>query len=522
MRTTPSRARLPPSEVVEAPPPSEDGVHLTVRVIVLTAAAVALVSWLFVAAVHIDDRYLVNQVSGAWMGLARYVNEGILYPPLFDGERYGGTRHMPGQFALYAVVAKAMGGNYLLAGKVLSYTIGLALIALLVVILRRDLKIPIWLVAALVAAVVTTPVGQLATISIRGHALPVILQLVALRIVAHRVDRRAAIAAGLLCALAVMTKTTAVWGAVAALVWLWGRRRASAAAFAAAGTTAFLVAVAVIEFASRGRFSENLLGLSGAAFDEGVAALVLGAPKKLLALSETGAGATSILIPVATAYVVICAMQRQWSVYAMAFVATVPVTLLIMADVGVGHSHLLDLHVMSAVAVGALWSERFAGRVDARVPATIVALAVAWGLAGNYAVSLLDTTRNAWNVASGRSDNPYTISGLERRIRAEGAILFEDPSIPVSLGELPVVLDPFMLLRIGRDDPAAIAALERRLDARAFDLVVLFHRPGVPLKGNEPTWRDIHFGARVVDAIARNYEHDDVIDGYEILTPRER
>lgn len=201
--------------------------------------------------------------------------------------------------------------------------------------------------------------------------------------------------AGLLCGLAVMTKSTAIWGAVAAFVWLWSRRRESVAVFAVTGTAASWGALAVVEVASRGRFSDNLLGLSTSAFDEGVATLVLGTAKKLVSLSETAAGATSILIPVAVAYVVVSALERRWSLYGVAFVATVPVTLLIMADVGGGQSHLLDLHVLSAVAVGALWSERFAGRPDARVPATIVALAVAWGLAGSYTVSLLDTTRNA-------------------------------------------------------------------------------------------------------------------------------
>lgn len=92
----------------------------------------------------------------------------------------------------------------------------------------------------------------------------------------------------------------------------------------------------------------------------------------------------------------------------------------------------------------------------------------------------------------------------------------------MSLGDLPVVLDPFMLLRMKRDDSAAITALIRRLEAREFGLVVLFHRPGVPLRGDELVWRDIHFGADVVEAIARNYEPADVVDGYELLAPRGR
>ena len=61
----------------------------------ISVAAASTLGWLYLAASHLHDRYGALHVQGAWMALARYANEGVLYPPLYDGQRYGGTRWMP-------------------------------------------------------------------------------------------------------------------------------------------------------------------------------------------------------------------------------------------------------------------------------------------------------------------------------------------------------------------------------------------------------------------------------------------
>src|SRR5512132_3924697 len=77
----------------------------------------SLVSWLLVAAAHVDDAYEVDHVAGGWMALAEYLTHGTLYPSFFDGVHYGGTRYMPLQIALHGGLARIT-GEYLVSGKV--------------------------------------------------------------------------------------------------------------------------------------------------------------------------------------------------------------------------------------------------------------------------------------------------------------------------------------------------------------------------------------------------------------------
>src|SRR5215470_16280801 len=64
----------------------------------LIAGAVGVLgfgSWLILAAAHRDDLYRAGFVAGAWLELVRSAAHGLLYPPLFDGGYFGGTRYMP-------------------------------------------------------------------------------------------------------------------------------------------------------------------------------------------------------------------------------------------------------------------------------------------------------------------------------------------------------------------------------------------------------------------------------------------
>ena len=86
----------------------------------LAAAGLTLVAAVLVAGAHVDDRYGLDHVSGARMALAQYFNDGTLYPELFDGAYYGGTRWMPLPTILHGLLARVT-GEFLVAGKLLSY-----------------------------------------------------------------------------------------------------------------------------------------------------------------------------------------------------------------------------------------------------------------------------------------------------------------------------------------------------------------------------------------------------------------
>ena len=87
----------------------------------------ATVSVMGVGFAHLADRFRVDHVAGAWMALTHYAQDGIFYPPLFDGERFGGTRFMP--LSLLVNLAFAVVGNDLIvSGKMASAVSALLLL----------------------------------------------------------------------------------------------------------------------------------------------------------------------------------------------------------------------------------------------------------------------------------------------------------------------------------------------------------------------------------------------------------
>jgi hypothetical protein len=96
-------------------------------------------------------------------------------------------------------------------------------------------------------------------------------------------------------------------------------------------------------------------------------------------------------------------------------------------------------------------------------------------------------------------------------------LLSEDPYLAVSRDRRPVVLDAFMLTRVGRKDPAALRSLVDRIDAQQFDVVALL----VPLEPiDQEWWRQYDFGPAVVAANSRNYVFHAKADGYYTYLPR--
>jgi hypothetical protein len=119
-------------------------------------------------------------------------------------------------------------------------------------------------------------------------------------------------------------------------------------------------------------------------------------------------------------------------------------------------------------------------------------------------------------LASSPASRLYSSKPLSGRASPATKLLSEDPYVPVSLGQRPVVLDPFMLQRLGRRDPAAVARLVERIRAREFDLVVLV----IPLQPvDSEWWREMHFGTPVVEALADSYVFSGTVDGYHLYRP---
>lgn len=483
-------------------------------------ASALLAAAALLALVHLDDRYRVDQVAGTWTALARYAAEGTLYPPLYDGERFGGTRYMPLQIELHAGLARVT-GDELLAGKLLALLIAAALVGILLYVLVHELAVPVWVSLLLVAALVASPLGVLTVTSIRGDALAVVLQLAALALFA-RGPRSYAVVAGLLCAAAVLAKLSALWAPAAIVACLLLRRdRARLLPFAAAFGVPLGVALGLVEAVTRGRFSDNVLGISAAsAYGPGEALRTV--PTKLFTLLDIGADPLSLLLPLALAGLVLAARGRALSPYHLAFVAAGVITVALLADPGTTYNHLLDLGALTVVLVGLLWAEHARAGSFAALAVPVVAL---WAATASYALGMHVEAKEAVSVAIGRSSASYPREPLAGRIRPDERLLSEEPWIPVSLDRLPTVVDPYALLRIAEEHPEWEAELVRRLDGGAFDHVVLRY-DHVATDGRidlaAPWWHNQNFGPTIVAAIARNYRFREAVEGYALYAPSSR
>jgi hypothetical protein len=461
-------------------------------------AAVVFLSSALIAAVHADGSYNVHQVSGVWLALAQDVRDGLFYPPLYDGHFFGGTRYMPGQILAYAGAAEAV-GDPVIGAKLSVYAAAVALLALLLVSLRLiGCSLPV--AAALAAAALATGVGLLAATAVGGDTWPVVLQLGALLLILRREGRGAAAGAGVICALAILTKVTALWAPAAVVVWLATRDRRRLAAFAIALAMTLAVGFAASEAASDGRFSDNIVGLSGSSF-EGFDFVVLDSPGKLLTLAHDNATAIVILFPLVAVSLALAVDDRLLSLYDLSFVFALVLLLVVLADQGAYYNHLLDVCVLSVLVVGELW-RRTAGSVAGYAMLRVVVLAaVVWALVLGYYTDVKPAAAEAARLLVGRADrDAYSKQPPQGTIGRGDDVLSDDPYVPVSLDHRPVVLDAFQLLRIADEHPDWRRALVRRLDAHEFDKVVVLER-----LDHSAWWRDTHFGLPVVDAIRRNY-----------------
>lgn len=468
------------------------------RVVLVAIAGATVLAWLFLALAHLHDRYNVNAVSGTFLALAERAGDGVLYPPFFDGQAYGGTRSMPIPVLLYAL-AMSVGGDVLAPAKLVDLVASAALVLLLVAVVRRlGASWPV--VLGLASTVVASQVFLLAATGIRPEALPTALQLGAVSLIAFAPSRKGIVLAALLCALAIVTKVSALWAPGAIVLWLFLTDRPRLLLFAttfAAGLVALLAAFSV---ASEGRMATNLLGLGGAGLS------VIGAakaPLKAIELLAQHAQATFVLLPILVLGLLFVGRGARPTIFHVGLVAATAILLVAMADAGSDYNHLLDVVVLVPI-VALEVIRRLADRwAEPRVAWSVLAAAVLVGsaaaLASNAGSSLAATLQLPGAAA------PADLDGHPFAAQLQGVedVLSEDPYVNLARGERPTVADPFMLIRIARRDPALVAPLFARVEAQEFGAVVL----GRDLDHPEAIgwYRDFAFGLPFYEAMRASY-----------------
>jgi hypothetical protein len=483
-----------------------------IDVVLALPAALILAGWLIVALVHIDDRFEIGHGQGAWMALARHADVSGLYPELFDGTSYGGTRHMPLSILAHAALSR-LTGEYITAGKLLGLFATAGMVVVTFALLRRIGCRWSWALA-LSALAVGGFAGFRAGTTIGGEPLPVVLGVGALMVAIRSRRHPALIGAAVLTALGVSAKLTAVWAPIAILAWLFVTERRRAAYFAAYAVGATVLLLVAFNLMSNGRMADNLIAVWGAGVHSPLD--LVKAPARLLDFLVEGEIAVWSLLPV----VAYAGATRRWPIrlaaLPLAWLAAAGLLVVVLADIGTGPNQILDLAVLTALCVGALVAS--ANLDDARDRVIIMVLAgiVAWSGITSFVVRVRPPLQDALVTAATASD-PYPRNFLEAQLSPDVSVLSEDPGLLIEAGRQPVVLDPFMLRRLADTHPDAVGQLIKRVNEQEFDLVVLIVALRDP---SDEWWRDYHFGTEVITAVHQGYELDQRVGGYFLYLPR--
>jgi hypothetical protein len=475
--------------------------------ILVTFSLLAIAGAVTLAVAHAGDRYRVDVASGARIALAQYAAHGEIYPELHNDGFYGGTRFMPLPIVMHRWVSAAT-GEYLTSGKLLSYATMVALLIAMMLLLKK-MGCPPAIVIGSAALILVTRTGLGALMSLRSDSLPLLLQVASIGLISSPRRSWTTLSASALAALALVAKLSAVWAALAAFLWLLLRDKRRAVHFAA---SYFLLAGALLWIfgtITGGRIYENVFGLADAGID---ASSVVRAPYRLVQLGVAEATSAWLLLPLAAAGTLLTLRRRRPSIYALALICSLAVLVAVLTDIGTGWNQLIDLAVLVPLALGS--TIRWGGEARGR---TVVAAAMAGAIMLGGTTILTPELLKTVSLFGG--EETYDVRPLSGRATHSTTLLSEDPYIPVSVGQTPVVLDPFILLRIGRDNPGAVEELTARIRDREFDLVVLVVALSPPQK---TWWRDYHFGTDVAVAIDESYVYAGRMQGYHLYEPRSR
>lgn len=493
MKFSSSGASMSQVPVAGAPP---DGALLSstlptifslTNALLLLVAALAAISALTVGIAHLSDHYMLEHVSGAWMAQAQSAAEGTLYPPLFDGTHYGGTRYMPLSILLHAGIG-AVTGDPVLSGKLLNL-ITSGLLAVTVFVATASTGLTLAQRAFCATLLWLTYPGVLVTAGIRNDALPVVLQLAAVLLADRTRSRAVLVFAGLLCALAVLAKVSALWAPAAIGLVLLVRDPRGLLAFVPAFLGGVVAGVLAANAYSDGRMFENLqMGAYAAPLTP---AVIAENAERLIEDFRDRALVGWVMVPFALLGIVLSLLQRRLSMMELSFVFAAILTFAVYMDPGAWSNHLIDLIVLGPLVAAGYWAG--AGKAAA---------------VGLSALLLFTTASATVSLGNAFSAAAATVLGrgvardpVAAHISADQTILSQDAYIPIARGQKPVIADPFMLRRISVNAPELVAPLVARIQNHEFDRIVLMF----DLSDREHYLRKAHFSEELWLAIEEKY-----------------
>jgi len=501
-----------------------------VPLLAMVFAAGLLASWFVVAVNQRDTDYQLNHVTGAWIGLSHWTLQGKFYPPLEADGYYGGTRFGPLALALQAT-AHHLAGHPIVGPKLLHMGYLLMSLGALGVLLRR-LRLPGHVVALLACSPLTMWVVWEGSMSIRHDLLAVAIQAWAVvllgRVGPVGVGRVAAVAA--LCALAPLAKFSGMWATAACGLYLLGTRPGRLLVFLPVWAAVLGGGLALTEWASQGNFSQTMrLCL----FASEQAGSLGGYDLKGLVrhYSRELARDPVLLLMTVLALIGGWVARRDQPLLALSGLFIVLMTGYLLTRNGISSNHLVDLAFFGALGTGLLWSRLVLTEGQARTNEdfAIATSSLQVGYTCTVALVLLMTvamlaphTRRTGPEGSrllsqslkellGKGTHSTAMDRVLRHLEPGDQVLSCDASVPVLMGNDPVILDPFMLRVYLHANPERKAELILRIERQEFD-VILLEQYADPSFEEWESYSNVHWTESVTDAIHENYAFERSLD----------
>ena len=467
---------------------------------------------MIVAFRHIGTRYHLNHVSGAWTALTWYTTKGFLYPPLYEDGFYGGTRFAPLSILVNAGAAM-LTGELFVSSKIVAIIMATAMVVAVYAVIRR-IGAPRAVAFVVSVSILATEPGFAAfTSPFRGDPAPIVLQLIALTIVAHgpRRTMKRVVVASAICAIAVFFKMTAGFAVIAIGLFLLVHDRRQLAAFCVTWFGIVLVLGLFFHVITDGRMVDNLFGVTTS--NLGGPLTLLHSPGKLNYLLNVSAGYTLVGFPLVLISIVRSLRHRRISMFQVAWLVSCAILCFLLTDSGVSINHMLAFIALTAVALGEFWVALAPGDDVLSIDRGMMLAVVCWLVIGDADRHVVDDLR----MSLGPLPPQFEMSMLDELASPEAHVLSEEPSAIVMDDKRPVVLDAWMVTKIAKTRPGAAEALKKRVEAQEFDRILLLVGLDEFIAAQ---WYTQHFGWDVIRAIQLHYREVDSRYGFHIWERR--
>lgn len=487
---------------------------------------IAIVAWYW----H-DSIYQAN-TCGTLTALADDIAHGTLLRPLVSDLGYGGTRYMP-LFPLLHGTLIRLGVEPVVAGMSLMQSATVLLAAAIASCLRLA-GLP-WTKALPLALLTWTSEEYLQhTTQLRIDVLAAALNLWGIYCVARAVRRRAPgkargvlwiALAVLMFSLAFISKLTALYGAVAAVLWLLSRRRWRLAAALGTGTASCAgILLMCLQHATGGVFEQvfsRCLSCGGGIADAADAWYIFG--REFVSHEPNGL----FLLGALAAVFLSRAVGR--SLEGLTFLMATMTLAVEFASPGCGSNHMVDVYATCILVMGRVVATtplgwRLLGGLFALCLANFACDCVRYGAPAGYYDAVISERRHS------REAIRYI-----QRIRPHdgGPVYATDPMVPIVMGQRPYLLDDFMFNSTLIRDHAIASDLCRAMREHRFSMLVIddFDRTAVDTTRNPDNPKFIerfisavqrfnNIDANLCESVIASYRMVAAVPPYTVWLPR--